>query len=100
MVDVKDFLSDFESAAVLRELFKMYLKRNKIWDASWYEVVGTRLCSKEGDVCDEYPEFDGDFVEVYIKASFDKLVTKAILFSDFLEWQDSRSKPTNVLKIR
>lgn len=86
----KYFREKFEDGIFLGVMFDLYLKRNKLWKNYWSEIVGQKYHSRNTEWRSEYDEFDGDFVELFIKNNDGTFCTKCFLYSDFIDWQISR----------
>lgn len=92
-MEYKKFFHDkFEDGRFLGAMFELYLKRNKLWQNYWSEIVGQKYHDRDIEWLSEYDEFDGDFVEVFIKKNDNTFCTKCFLYSDFINWQISRTK--------
>lgn len=91
MEDKKWWIGKFDDGIFLAGMFEMYLKRTKQWERFWDEVVGTKLHYRDTEWRSEYDGLDGDFVEVFIRDVDRQIISKCIVLSDFLEWQESRT---------
>lgn len=82
----------FEDGKFLEGIFHMYLRKNKLWHSSYEGIIGVKFRHREMVFDPEYDEIDEDFIEVFILQDNGMAVRKAIPFSEFLKWQESRSK--------
>ena len=85
------WLNKFDDGVFLIGMFSLYFKRNKMWESSWDEIVGTQFRYRDAERRSEYDEFDGDFIECFILTDDRQVVRKCVLLSDFLDWQQNRT---------
>ena len=91
-MEKQEWLEYWESCTFLEGMMTLYLKRNKLWESNWHEMIGTRHRFRDSEFDSDYDEFDGDFIECFIITYDDKFIKKCFLFDDFLNWQKSRSE--------
>lgn len=91
----KFFCKKFKDGIFLGAIFELYLTKNKLWQNYWSEIVGQKYHYRDTEWKPEYDEFDGDFVEVFIKNNDGTFSTKCFLYSDFIDWQYQYIKKPN-----